>query len=272
MLVLAEGESSTDHFNVALLKLTLDGHDATLRIDPFNIPSKLLLEDAGTQSFCTATELEALGRDEWAALRARLRERLSQPIKLRISSLNQPAETCADFFGIGSTDPSAGGECLISPAVLDGSDAFEDGDWILKLTARGSLAYRYELINGKPLTGGATLKFDVTVTKQDVVHIVDAVRAVFAVDLPKLPGFDLQLRFQMPQLGFDFPTFMLSEAWLPSFFNMALPSFDSQLSFKLQDPKPQISLQVASVESPWRPALKDKANWSTLMREVALLW
>lgn len=241
--VFAQGVPGAAHFDVALLKLTLDGHAATLRIEPLAVPLKLLRDDAGTHRFRSAAELEGLAVDEWAALRARLRERLSLPFKLTISSLDEPDATRTDFFGVGSADLSAGGECLISPAVIDGPDAFKDGDWVVKLSANGSLTYKYELAAGKPITGEATLKFDVTVIRQDLAHIADAVRAVFDIDLPKLPGFDLQLHFPMPQLKFDFPAYALPDDWLPSFFDMALPSFGRQLAFKLST-APKFSLQV----------------------------
>lgn len=243
LLLFAKVTAIGGNAKVELIELALDGHSAMLRIEPFEIPYKLLFRDEDIYRFRTASELEHLGIDEWAALRARLRERLSQPFKLTISSLDEAEATRTDFFGVGSADLSGGGECLISPAVLDGLDAFKDGDWVLKLSANGSLIYQYELAAGKSITGEAALKFDVTVTRQDLAHIADAVRAVFDIDLPKLPGFDLQLRFPMPQLKFDFPTYTLPPDWLPSFFDMALPSFGRRLSFELTTP-PKFSLQL----------------------------
>jgi hypothetical protein len=224
-------------------KLELSGTAAagtvtqTLKIpSSFDIPRKLLRQDAGRLVFRTKDELETLAHEEWAALRERLRRRLAQPFEVSLKD----TDTLFALQKIAGVQAEA--RLWLAPEILDGPKALNADAVVLRAEAGAALDLDLNLA-----AGGATAslkgrwRVDLEVRK---AAIDKAVQALFAIDLPTLPAFNLDWpRFSLPNLTFA------GCAWpalgtLPSLFAIALPPFATKLKFVPDKPVPNVQVSL----------------------------
>lgn len=235
-------ESAQPEFSLSVLHLEARNKSAKLSIETaVGIPVKLLVQEGEHYRIATRSELGNLANDEWAALRARARQALAQPIRLAVSATGQ------DFFGLRTSGGAAlAASVLFPPALLDGLAAFDADDPILQLDAVGTLAFSHALENYQALKLEGRLALKVVVYRRALDDIARALMATLDVDVPRFPGFDLGLPaipmpdWRFPKVGIEMP-----DGWFPSLFDAALPAFGGGVRFVLAEPKPKFAIAVA---------------------------
>ena len=124
--------------------------------------------------FRTKTELEALAQEEWAALRERLRRRLAQPFDLVVSGAN----TLFGFASIASKTVAA--RLWLVPEILDGLNAFNDDDLVLRVEASAELSLDVKFATGAGAAMKGLWRVDLEVRKATLDKAVRALLAMSA--------------------------------------------------------------------------------------------
>ncbi|QKC98268.1 hypothetical protein [Mesorhizobium sp. NZP2298] len=192
-----------------------------------DIPANLLILDDGRYRFKKGEEFP--DKDEWAALKDRVRRRLASPIEANVG-----ASSDTGLFGvkaIGAAELKA--RIFLNPALVDG--AINDQDWVLRAEASADVSLTYENASGKGLDLTGRLLATVLVRKAAFKDWVAWDEIGF--DMPGLSGLNLRL----PRIAF-------STSWLdktilhvpsvdvdfldaPSLFSLALPPFVYKLDY-----------------------------------------
>jgi hypothetical protein len=196
------------------------------------VPQKLLRLDSNFYRLRGVDDLEQMGREEWAALKERVRQRLASPVE--ISKDN-------GLFGVKNVGSAKlEGRIWLNPALIDGFENLAADSWILRAEGAADVVfdYRNEAAPAVSFKGRFVAAFRVNKSAFD-----DWVTADFGFDLPQLPGFDLRLpKISLPKLEFpqltDFPDLP------PSLFSLSLPPFVGQIEFKwTTKPKLEVKLE-----------------------------
>ncbi|MGO7394582.1 hypothetical protein ACCS62_28470 [Rhizobium ruizarguesonis] len=199
----------------------------------FSVPLKILRLDSNVYRLLKADELGDLAHEEWAALKARMRQRLAEPMLIAPNT---------GLFGVKQVlSANIEGRVWLNPALVDGPASVDAEDWLLKALAEADITLDYT--NG--MTGGVGFagRF-VAAFRVNKSAFQDWVTADFGFDLPTLPGFDLKLpQIKFPDLAFPslepFPDVALS------LFDLSLPPMIGQLSFAWTS-KPQLQIALTN--------------------------
>lgn len=231
-----------DEFKTTTLVVSITaGLSAAAQILKFrqslSISRKLLREDAGRLVIRTKDELGTLAHEEWAALRERLRRSLAQPFEVSVKD----ADTLFGLQSIAGVTVVA--RLWLMPEILDGLEAFDNEDLVLRAEAEAKLDLDLRLTAGPAAALKGRWRVDLEVRK---ATIDKAVRALLAIDLPALPAFNLDWpRFSLPALTFAGCSFPALGS-LPSFFAIALPPFATKLQFVPDNPLPDIQISLTN--------------------------
>ncbi|MER9877953.1 hypothetical protein [Mesorhizobium sp. M0118] len=214
---------STMATSVTTVQLELDDKQP-LSLD---IPANLLILDDGRYRFKKGDEFP--DKDEWAALKDRVRRRLASPIEANVG-----ASSDTGLFGvkaIGAAELKA--RIFLNPALVDG--AINDQDWVLRAEASADVSLTYENASGKGLDLTGRLLATVLVKKAAFKDWVAWDEIGF--DMPLLPGLNLRL----PRIAFStswldktvlhLPSVDLDFLDAPSLFSLALPPFVYKLDY-----------------------------------------
>ncbi|AYG66119.1 hypothetical protein [Rhizobium sp. CCGE531] len=201
------------------------------------IPANLLVLDGERYRFRKGDEFA--DKDEWAALKDRVRRRLASPIEANVG-----AGSATGLFGvkaIGEAELKA--RIFLNPALVDG--VINDQDWVLRAEASADVSLTYLNVNAKGLDLTGRLLATVLVRKAAFKDWVAWDEIGF--DMPYLPGFNLRL----PKIAFGtswldgailhLPSVDLDFLDAPSLFCLALPPFVDKLDFKWA-PAPKLAV------------------------------